>query len=121
MRRYEQLPAEVEGFIEDAIRRDALTAKDLSDQLFEEIQDATRWSWLARYIQKTLRPHMVEDARLERRLRLLKRELGDRPEVLAKVAADMTSEIRSRPPGAGGKRRRHDDGDGDRGRENTTG
>lgn len=92
MRRYEQLPAEVEGFIEDAIRRDALTAKDLSDQLFKKFGMRRGRSWLATYIQKTLRPHMVEDARLERRLRLLKRELGDRPEVLAKVAADMMSE-----------------------------
>ncbi|WP_425150795.1 hypothetical protein [Candidatus Binatus sp.] len=97
------MPAEVEGFIEDAIRRDALTAKDLSDQLFKKFRMRRGRSWLARYIQKTLRPHMVEDARLERRLRLLKRELGDRPEVLAKVAADMMSE---NPKPAAGRRRK---------------
>jgi hypothetical protein len=86
------LPAEVEGFIEDAVRRDALTAKELSELLFKKFGMRRGRSWLASYIKKILRPHMVEDARLERRLRLLKRELGDRPEVLAKVAADMMNQ-----------------------------
>jgi hypothetical protein len=86
------LPADVEAFIEDAVRRDALTAKELSELLFEKFGMHRGRSWLASYIKRTLRPHMAEDARLERRLRLLKRELGDRPEVLAKVAADMMNQ-----------------------------
>jgi hypothetical protein len=104
MRRYEQLPAEVEAFIEDAIRHDALSGKELSDRLFEKFGMRRSRSWLAAYIQKTMRPHMVEDARLERRLRLLKRELGDRPEVLAKVAAEM---MNGNPKPAARRRRKH--------------
>jgi|SRR5271157_5695316 len=92
MRRYETLPAEVEGFIEDKIRRGSLTTKELSALLFKKFGMRRSRSWLAGYINETLRPHMAEDAKLERRLRLLKRELGDRPEVLAKVAANMMND-----------------------------
>jgi hypothetical protein len=102
MRRFEILPADVEAFIENAIRRDAATATKLSYLLFEQFGMRRGKSWLAAYINKTLRPHMAEDARLERRLRLLKRELGDRPEVLAKVAAD----VMNNDPKPGARRRR---------------
>jgi hypothetical protein len=97
MRRYETLPAEVEGFIEDTIRRDALNARELSELLLKKFGMRRGKSWLAAYVRKTLRPHMVEDARLERRLRLLKRELGDRPEVLAKVATNMMMNENPKP------------------------
>ncbi len=98
MRRFEALPADVEAFIEDAIRRNATGVKELSCLLFEKFGMRRGKSWLAAYINKTLRPNMAEDSRLERRLRILKRELGDRPEVLAKVAADMMNEIPTPSP-----------------------
>lgn len=87
MRRYETLPPDVDVFIADSIRRDALNVKILSELLFKNFGIRRGKSWIADYINKTLRPQMAEDARLERRLRLLKREFGDRPEVLAKAAA----------------------------------
>jgi len=103
MRRFEILPTDVEAFIEDAVRRDGLTATELSRLLFKKFGMRRGRSWLAAYIRKTLRPHMAEDARLERRLRLLKRELGDRPEVLAKVAADVMND---KPKPAARRRRK---------------
>ncbi len=103
MRRFDILPADVEAFIENAIRRDATTAKELSYLLFEKFGMRRGKSWLAAYVSKRLRPNMDEDARLERRLRVLKRELGDRPEVLAKVAADV---INDNPKPAAKRRRK---------------
>jgi|GEM_PF-1864525 len=89
--------------MENAIRRDAATVKEISDLLFEQFGIRRGKTWLADYINKTLRPNMAEDGRLGRRLRVLKRELGDRPEVLAKVAADV---INDNPKPAARRRRK---------------
>lgn len=92
MRAYEPLPADAEAFIEDAVRRDASSVRGLSRDLEEKFGVRRAKSWLANYIRKTLRQRLAEDARVERQLRLLKREFGDRPEVLAKIAAEVTRE-----------------------------
>ncbi len=92
MRKFETLPGEVEGFIETEIRRGSAGVRELSQQIFEKFGMRRGKSWLSNYIQTRLRRHIAEDARLERRLRVLKRELGDRPEVLAKVAAEVMKE-----------------------------
>jgi hypothetical protein len=92
MRRFPALPAEVDAFIENAIRRDAATVQEISDLLFEQFGVRRGKTWIAEYINKTLLPNMAEDARLGRRLRVLKRELGDRPEALAKIATGVIND-----------------------------
>lgn len=103
MRKFEKLPGEVEGFIENEIRRGSAGVRELSQQIFQKFGVRRGKSWLSNYIKTTVRRHITEDARFERRLRLLKRELGDRPEVLAKVAADV---LNDKPKSAARRRRK---------------
>ena len=92
MRRFEPFPDQVEAFIEEKVRRDAIGARELSQMLLDQFGIQRGKSWLASYIRTTLRPRIAENARLERRLRLLRTELADQPEALAKsVAAVMTN------------------------------
>jgi hypothetical protein len=103
MRAYEPLPADAEAYIEDAIRRGASSVRELSRQLLEKFGVRRGKSWLASYVRTTLRRRFAEDALLERRLRLLKREFGDQPEVLAKVAAEV---MKTNPKPAARRRRK---------------
>jgi len=101
MRAYEPLPTAAESFLEDAVRGGTLSIRDLSRELLERFGTRRGKSWIGQYIRRTLRRRLVEDARVERRLRLLKREFGDSPQVLATVVAAVMRE-----PKPAAKRRR---------------
>lgn len=106
MRAYEPLPSAAENFLEEAIRGGALSVRDLSRQLLEKFSIFRGKSWISQYIRTTLRRRLAEDARVERRLRLLKREFGDSPQVLATaVAAVMHDNATPAKPAARRRRR----------------
>jgi hypothetical protein len=93
MLRYDMLPDDAEGFVEDLIRRGS-GAREISHRLQKSFGIRRGKSWLAKYIADNIRPNIAEHARLQRRLRCVKREFGDRPELLAKLAKMVNGNFR---------------------------
>jgi hypothetical protein len=93
MLRYEMLPDDAEGFVEELMRCGS-GAREISRRLQKSFGIRRGKSWLAAYINENIRPHLAEHARLQRRLRCVKREFGDRPELLAKLAELVNGNFR---------------------------